>query len=297
MKKLIAAMAIFCGPVMSYAVLSGSDVAGETVIKGVPGFSWYNGCDPTAAGMVIAYWDMHGYSKLIPGDSTTQTKAVNQVIASDAHYNDYALPKDTEETGLLPDKSSTGGAHEDNCLADFMGTSRSSAGLLWGWTTSEYVDDGLLAYTEYVNEQNGTFYWANSQHYYHSTTFSFDVFKAQINQNHPMVFIVDHDGDGESDHAVTAVGYRETNGYPEYACWDTWNTESLRWAKFQSLGSGKPWGIYLAFSYEILSEPEADSGDDEPEPEPDPDPTGTGCTGVGLVVLLTIFSGFAFVKK
>lgn len=298
LKKMIAAVTLFCGPVLSYAALSGSTVPGEVVIEGVPGYLWYNGCNPTAAGMVLAYWDMHGYSKLLPGDSRTQTREVNQALASDEHYNDYCLPKDDKDTGVLPDRSSLGGSrHADNCLADFLGTSRSSGNLLYGETTSEYCDDGLLAYTMYVNLKNGVNYEAVSQLYFHSwENFSFEVFKSQINQNHPMILVVDMDGDGEGDHAVAAVGYRETKGYPEYACWDTWNTQSLRWEKFQGLGSGRPWGIYLAFTYEILSEPEPII--DEPD-EPDDDDTGspgdlvnTGCGGVGLIVLLTIFGGF-----
>jgi hypothetical protein len=296
LKKLIAAMTLLCGPVLSYATLSESTVEGEVVIKGVPAFSWYNGCNPTAAGMVIAYWDMRGYSKLIPGNSTTQTSAVNQTIASDEHYNDYALPKDDESTGVLQDKSSLGGEHEDNCLADFLRTSRSSDDLLYGATTSEYCDDGMLAYTMYVNLKNGTAYKANSKLYYHSTTFSFDIFKMQINQNHPMVLVVDVSADGEGDHAVAAVGYRETNGYPEYACWDTWNTETLRWEKFQSIGSGKPWGIYLAFSYEIISEPEPIEPEDPDDPGTPGDIVNTGCTGVGLIVLTSVLLGFGFVS-
>lgn len=303
LKKFIAAVTLLCGPVLSYATLSGSTVPGEVVIEGVPAYLWYNGCNPTAAGMILAYWDMHGYSKLLPGNSTTQTSEVNQAIASDEHYNDYALPKDDDSTGVLQDKSSLGGGrHADNCLADFLGTSRSSGNLLYGATTSEYCDDGMLAYTMYVNLKNGTAYEADSQLYYHSTTFSFDLFKMQINQNHPMVFVVDVTADGEGDHAVAAVGYRETNGYPEYACWDTWNTETLRWEKFQSIGSGKPWGIYLAFSYEILSEPEPITQEPQEPQEPEEpgspgDVVNTGCTGVGLIVLGSVLLGFGFVSS
>ena len=30
-------------------------------ISGVPNYPWYHGCSPTAAGMVLGYWDSHGY--------------------------------------------------------------------------------------------------------------------------------------------------------------------------------------------------------------------------------------------
>jgi hypothetical protein len=204
--------------------------------------------------MVIGYWDIHGFSSLIPGDSTTQTDAVNQAIASIEHYNDYALPLDNSTTGLLKDKSQFGGAHADNCLADFMETSRSNIGLLYGWTYIASIDDGLLNYTDYINEKHGTSYEAASTLYYYSW-FSFSVYKTLIDRNIPLVLIVDYNGDGNCDHAVAAVGYRETNGYPEYACWDTKNTESLRWEKYQEIANGKPWGIYEAFSFTIVPEP------------------------------------------
>jgi len=33
-------------------------------ISDVPAYEWYLGCSPTAAGMVLGYWDSHGYSNL-----------------------------------------------------------------------------------------------------------------------------------------------------------------------------------------------------------------------------------------
>jgi hypothetical protein len=38
-------------------------------ISGVPYYLWRDGCSPTAAGMVLGYWDTHGYSNF-PGETT-----------------------------------------------------------------------------------------------------------------------------------------------------------------------------------------------------------------------------------
>lgn len=38
-------------------------------IDDVPNYPWLNGCSPTAAGMVLGYWDSHGYSNF-PGETT-----------------------------------------------------------------------------------------------------------------------------------------------------------------------------------------------------------------------------------
>ena len=71
------------------------------IIDAVPPYSWRHGCGPTSAGMVIGYYDLHGYPWLIPGDSSSQTEEVNEAIASQNtptaisnHYEDYSFPVD-----------------------------------------------------------------------------------------------------------------------------------------------------------------------------------------------------------
>ena len=46
----------------SFAVQESVPAAGSQYIPGVPLYEWYLGCAPTAAGMVLAYRDSHGYS-------------------------------------------------------------------------------------------------------------------------------------------------------------------------------------------------------------------------------------------
>ena len=83
--------------------------AGETVL-GVPVYIWRDGCAPTSAGMVIGYWDEHGYPDLVPGSAGTETEETRQMIASHGtvsepgHYEDYALPEEGDG-GILPDRS------------------------------------------------------------------------------------------------------------------------------------------------------------------------------------------------
>ncbi|OGF66573.1 MAG: hypothetical protein A2Y62_01015 [Candidatus Fischerbacteria bacterium RBG_13_37_8] len=55
----------------------------QVVISGIPIYLWHRGCGPTAVGMVIGYWDGKGFDQLVPGDATTQTSAVNAMIATD----------------------------------------------------------------------------------------------------------------------------------------------------------------------------------------------------------------------
>ena len=72
---------------------------GETVLT-VPVYLWRDGCAPTSTGMVVGYWDGHGFPDLVPGDASTDTPAAYQMVASHGtagapgHYEDYSLPKD-----------------------------------------------------------------------------------------------------------------------------------------------------------------------------------------------------------
>jgi len=80
---------------------------GETVIAGVPAYAWRDGCAPTSVGMILGYYDGHGFPALVDGDASSQSgnAAVSQMIASHGtaadprHYEDYALLENKE--GLL----------------------------------------------------------------------------------------------------------------------------------------------------------------------------------------------------
>ena len=224
---------------------------GVNIVGGVPPYLWRHGCGPTAAGMAIGYWDGAGYPLLVPGSASSQTAAVDQVITSTPHYDDYSLPIDGPPDPIEPDRSELGGAHSPhNCLGDFMKTSWSSRDNYYGWSRFGDVDDALALYTnEYVRDVHGASYTAVS---WNETwgTFTWDSFQGQIDSEHPMVFLVDSDGDGNTDHFVTAIGYRDTSGYPEYACLDTWST-GIRWERFRAISNTYTWGIYGATYFDI----------------------------------------------
>ncbi len=234
--------------------------SGEVIVPNVPAYLWRHGCAPTSVGMVLGYYD-RVYSQLMPGDASTQTEAVNQVIASQGsatittpqHYEDYALPIDTSTQTLLWDKSQlpAGDEHADNCVADFMYTSRSAVDLRYGWSWNSMVGPA------FVGEVNATAPEAapsSTDYTWDAGTLTWAVVKGEIDAGRPMVFFVDSSGDGQCDHAVAMIGYRETAGYPEYACWDTWYT-AVRWARFQAMTSAAAptysWGVWGATALHV----------------------------------------------
>lgn len=61
-------------------------------ISGVPVYFWWTGCSPTAAGMVLGYWQSHGYSNLPTGNALIDSLASAMGTASTWPLNGATLP-------------------------------------------------------------------------------------------------------------------------------------------------------------------------------------------------------------
>lgn len=219
----------------------------QIVIPNVPSYKWRHGCGPTACGMVLGYYDGQNYSYMVPGDASTQTDAVNQMIASggtssnpnppgsEEHYEDYARPQDSQGN-LKPDDYLTQGRtpHTSNSIADYMKTSRSTEGNWYGSSHFSHTSNGLTGYvfshTPYgvitTIEWWGGLTWSN--------------YKEEIDNNRPVLLLVDSDGDGEVDHLVTGIGYDDDA--MDYGCYNTWD-HNVHWYDFSEISSGNPFGI------------------------------------------------------
>jgi hypothetical protein len=221
-------------------------------IAGVPGYAWRHGCGPTAVGMVLGYYATHGFPDLYAGDASTQTESVNQGIASQGsavrgtglqlHYEDYALPDDSGQSSVSPDSSATYpiGCHVSNSVADYMHTSWSSDGNFYGWSWSSKV---ATAFTSYVIQKNSQ-YVPQANQYYMGSTLTWSVLTNEIDHNRPMVFLVDSNGDGSTDHFVTVVAYSDTPTL-QYGCLDTWYPyDQIRWCEFKPMSSSYAWGVW-----------------------------------------------------
>jgi hypothetical protein len=226
----------------------------EVVIAGVPAYSWKNGCGPTAAGMVIGYWDGHGFDDLVAGDAATQTSGVNDMISSTDNYDDYCIPIDYFPN-LRLDRSEPpfGDEHDDDCIADFMKTSQSYYQNYYGWSWFSDVGDALYRYVRLVDAH----YDATVENVYWASL-TWARFRSEIDAGQPVVFLVDTDADGSTDHFVTAIGYGEQYDTPMYACFNTWDL-NVHWYEFAGMRNGQPWGIYGATTFMLVPRlPEAD---------------------------------------
>jgi len=240
-------------------------VEGEVLLSGVPAYIWHHGCSPTAVGMVVGYYDSHGYDALVPGDASTQTAAADQMIASAddgsgaRHYEDYSLPNDGWGA-LQPDKSEPpeGDEHASDCVADFIHTSWSAAGLHYGWSWIDHISPGFVGYVNHAApdyQPDARYYsWNYNGYYPPEEWLTWGLLTAEIDAGRPMVFDVDTNTNGVVDHSVTAIGYRETYGYPEYAMYDTWYT-AVRWAQFRPPSDSYNWGVGFGHSFRFAVTP------------------------------------------
>ena len=265
--------------VKGYARTAARATGEDHVIAGVPAYTWRHGCGPTATGMVIGYYDSHGFDELIPGDASAQTASVQQAIASDSsgggglgHYDDYSLPID--DGTVLLDKSElpAGDEHASNSVADYMHTSWSVEGLTYGGSWTDMVGP---AFAGYVNYRNSAYAPGSAVHYVGDpvSMTTWTVLKGEVDAGRPMVLIADSSGDGQVDHAITGIGYRENGGLLEYAYLNTWDT-SIHWARYHPPTSGDAWGIWAVTTLSLSGWTPPDPPPPPPPPPP-PDPTPT----------------------
>jgi hypothetical protein len=229
----------------------------DRLMTGVPFYLWRHGCGPTSDGMTVGYYDGHGFPLLIPGNASTQTPAVNQAIASQdsasnpQHYEDYCLPMDTGEPNPLPDKSEPppGDEHASNCIGDYMHTSWSADDNFYGWSWSNYIGPAFQSYVQQMAPEYVTTYTN-----YTLSTITWSVLTNEIDNNRPLVLLVDSDGDGYTDHFVTVVGYRESTTPYQYGCHDTWDNSNVRWEDFVLMapaGDGGAWSVWGGTTFTI----------------------------------------------
>ncbi len=221
-------------------------LATQTVIQGVPAYIWKDGCGPTAVGMIAGYYDIKGFSDLFPGDATTQTTAVNTAISSTESYNDYCLPIESA-LPVIADKSELplGDEHADNCIADYMKTSQSVIGNIYGWS---FGKDIKPSWENYIANKAPNYVGTCTQYYYNSSTW--DTIVSNVDKNHPMLLLVDTDGDGATDHFVTVNGYETDNGIKYYGCFNTWDA-SQHWYAFTQMATGVTWGVARCYTFQI----------------------------------------------
>lgn len=218
---------------------------GAVSLSGPGDYDWWHGCSPTSAGMMMGYYDLHGYGNMVPNaDAENHTfgsgpYAANDIIASSGHINDFY------RNGYLGSGDDLAGAptHSFNCLADFMGTSQDAYGnangsttfwnytdgsrlydwQIYGYGPSYYGDSGMYGlreFVEYRGYQTATLF--NQYIYGHNGNtlgFTFDAYIAEIDAGRPVMIHVD-------GHSMYGYGYDAATS--EVLLHDTWSLGEKR---------------------------------------------------------------------
>lgn len=235
------------------AIIDQSTIVGSSTTLDMPNYIWRHGCFPTSVGMVLASYDKRFGSNFLNSNDVYSQSTVNEKIAGIQHYNDYCLPLDKLPGTIKKDKSQTGGAHKpNNCIADYLRTSFSSAGYNYGacsYINSNTLIEEFASYRgheldcDVVTNENGL------------VTYTF--LKLEIMEGNPFVLAVDTDGDGVVNHAVAGRGYNDdTNAIRIF---DTWGES--KWLKIEKMSSGTLWGVGAAIIFDLVYFP--------PPPEPE----------------------------
>jgi len=188
-------------------------VLGGPVLANAPNYRWYYGCTPTVAGMLVGYWDgKAGYENLVEGDASTQTQAVYDMIASEAHRtagaeNGYGYG-DWHNSPSYPD-------HENNpdCLADFMHTVNAG-------TAYFDIAPGLQQYVQWdnpataVDESYGATAEMFDDPFWSGGELTYEMIKGEINAQRPVLLDVttycEYGVPGNwYGHSVMAYGYQD----------------------------------------------------------------------------------------
>ena len=237
MSRFYALCLMGVGTVLAAAQVAGA--AGAVTLTGMqPYWPLHGGCGPTAAGMVIGYWDDHGYPNLITGGDGTNSWSSNQaaiqdVIASQEHFDDYY-------------GTDAASPHADNCIADFMLASRDPLGD--GFSYANKQDEGLRGYAAYVGYTNT----GSDFKYYAQNLWTLLV--SEINAGRPMEFYVDTNGNNDPDHFVAVFGYDDTLGAEQYACYTGYDA-APHWLDFKPVADGQLYGVSTGTWFNPTPEP------------------------------------------
>ncbi len=119
-----------------------------------------------------------------------------------------------------------------------------------GWSD---IEDAVPTFEHYAMDHGGYDFEASNVGF---TRFQYQ-FKDEINSGHPVLFLVDSNGDGNSDHFVPVLGYddRGVQGlyYGFYTNWT--EDETLQWEAFTSISNQAAWGVGIATTVLPLFDP------------------------------------------
>lgn len=198
---------------------NGGEATLTNPLSQVPSYYWYHGCSPTAGGMLMGYWALHGYPQLLPNVANPMVPG-SQNPPSSVYRNISSPEHNLHDTYV---------GHPANSLADFMKT-------VDGGTYINDISAGLKNWSTYAGLSTAAS--SNSYVRYYGGSFSYTQFQGEIAAGRPMLLnLMTYTTDyGWVGHTVLAYGFQDNmfnlqvpNGrqsmnitVPGFAVQDTW---------------------------------------------------------------------------
>jgi hypothetical protein len=241
-------------------------------------YDWWYGCSPTAAGMMIGYYDRNGYagsdySNLVPGGVAEANSfgnpgaLVNSTIASPGHIADFYTGGYLASGDDNPQSQTW---HTFDSLADFMGSSQDSVGNSNGstifvyWTNGApftaadavangFKDlDGMYGIGEYLNYRGYDYDSLYTQGIYSTSRplgFTYAQYMAEIDAGRPVMIQIE-------GHSMLGYGYDAANML--VSVYDTWapdgrNPGVMTWGGAYS--GMTQWGVVVMELNGVVPEP------------------------------------------
>ncbi|WP_020590206.1 PEP-CTERM sorting domain-containing protein [Desulfobacter curvatus] len=229
---------LFSSVTVMFLLSINANAASVKVLSDVPAYSWYHGCGPTAAASILGYYDLHGYDSLFDASGWNDVRLTSNVqdeISSPAHNLKYDPEPDEPYLDDPPDAS----------IADFFHTSEDKSYIsepqTYGWSYLSDAADAFIGYAKYRGYDD----WDAWNEPFGSEGFTWNIFTNEIDNDRPVMFLIDTDADNSTDHFVPVFGYNtETMEYACYTTRDGAESETVSWQSFQDMGND--WGIGYA---------------------------------------------------
>lgn len=227
---------------------------GAVVLSSTPAdYDWWNGCSPTAAGMLFGWWDEAGYDAF-PGDHRNLPATYPGTSSNPADYTDargVVAGWAHKQEGI--NQSLTYGSYQNHApdsLADFIltsngGTSRST--MAHGFETFGAWDDRRTAELESVVFDAATVYGSG-----YGGSWTYADYCTEIDAGRPVHLGLTSTYGG---HSVLGVGYNTTGGAQDVILLTTWHSGLQQWEWANETQSGYGFSVYGATLMDAVGDP------------------------------------------
>jgi hypothetical protein len=237
------------GPKPAYTAGQGP-LPGAVILPSVPAdYDWWNGCSPTAAGMIFGWWDEAGVDAF-PGDHRNLPATYGNTSTNPAHYEDargVVAGWAHKQEGVA--QSLTYGSYENHppdSLADFLRTRD-------GWTYFSSFAHGVETFGAWDDPRTP----AIESRRFDATrrmgvNWTYADYCAQIDAGRPVHLGLTGDDGG---HSVVGVGYNNTGGKENYILLTTWHWGLQEWEWQNETQSGREYSVSEAVVMHALPDP------------------------------------------